>query len=218
MNSLFFFDGNDNKKIIKWYQSAIGCLICPAVYICPDIVYSIGVLSCYCSNLGTKYCNLVIQIFRYLSGTLDLGIVFTADSKDDLVGYIKFDYAGSIDGQKSIGGYIFILPSRPLSHQLKLQSTITLSSTKAEYMATVDRRKKALYVAQFLAYLGFCLLCQTGKWCVDNKKAIVLIKNPNSIKRQSISKYVSIGFERKLSEKRMLFHPSLLKKCGPTDL
>ena len=84
-NSLVSFDGNADKKIIKWYQSAIKCLIWPAVHTRPDIAYLIGVFSCYYSNPGPIHCNLIIQIFKYLSGTFDLGIVFIANSKDDLV-------------------------------------------------------------------------------------------------------------------------------------
>ncbi len=97
-NSLLPYDENADKTTIKWYQSAIGSLIWPAVHTGPDIAYSVGVFTCYCSNSRPKYDNLVIQIFRYLSGTLDLGITITANSEDDLVGYIDFNYAGLIDG------------------------------------------------------------------------------------------------------------------------
>ena len=97
-NSLLLYNRNVDKKTIKWYQSAIGSLIWPAVHTCPDIAYSVGVLICYCSNLGPTYCNLVIQIFRYLSRALDLGITFMANSENDLVGYTDSDYAGLLDG------------------------------------------------------------------------------------------------------------------------
>ena len=77
----------------------------PAVHTRPDIAYSVRVLSRDCSIPGPTHCNLFIQIFRYLSGTLDPGITFTADSEDDLVGYIDSDYAGLTDGRQSTGGY-----------------------------------------------------------------------------------------------------------------
>ncbi len=44
-NTLLPYDGNADKKIIKWYQSAIGSLMWPAVHTCPDIAYLVGVLS-----------------------------------------------------------------------------------------------------------------------------------------------------------------------------
>ncbi len=52
-----------DKVTIMWYQSAIGSLMWPVVHARPDISYSVGVLSRYCTNPGPIHCNLVIQIF-----------------------------------------------------------------------------------------------------------------------------------------------------------
>lgn len=156
-NFLLLYNGNADKETIKQYQLAIRSLIWLAVYICPEIAYSVGVLNCYCSNPGLIYCNLIIQIFRYLSGTFDLEITFTANSEDDLVDYTDLNYTGLIDDRKSTGNYIFMLFGGLLSHQSKFQSTITLLLTKAKYMTTTEAKKEALWIAQFLACLGFCL-------------------------------------------------------------
>lgn len=88
--------------------------------------------------------NLVIQIFRYLSRTLNLKITFTTNSKNKLVGYTDSNYTELIDGRKSIGDYIFMLSGGPLSNWSKLQSTIALLLCKVEYMATTKAEKKAL--------------------------------------------------------------------------
>ncbi len=84
-----------------------------------DISYSVGVLSQYCANPGPIHCNLVLQIFRYLAGTLELGITFKSNVTDELVGYTDSDWAGLKDGQRSIGGYAFLFSSRLVSHQSK---------------------------------------------------------------------------------------------------
>lgn len=102
------------------------------------------VLNSYYISLEFIYCSLIIQIFRYLSGTLDLGITFTANLKDKLVGYINSNYAGLLDSKKSIDGEIFILSSGSLSYHSKLQSTIALSLCKAKYMVTMEVVRKAL--------------------------------------------------------------------------
>ena len=120
-----------------------------AVYTPPDIAYSVRVLSCYCSNPGPTYCNLVVQVFRYLFATLGLGITFTANSENHLVGYTDSDYAGLVDGRKSTGDYIFMLSGGLLSHQSKLKSTVALSSTEAEYMATTEAGNEALDLTVF---------------------------------------------------------------------
>ncbi len=115
-NFLLSYDKNADNKTIKCYQSAIRSLIWPVIYTCPDIPYLVGILSWYCSNPRSTYCNLVIQIFRYLFRTLDLGITFITNPKDKHVDYTDFDYVELIDSQKSISSYIFTLPDRLLSH------------------------------------------------------------------------------------------------------
>lgn len=96
-NFLLPFNQNADKKTIKCYQLAIRSFMWLAIYIYLDIAYSIEILSFYCSNSEPTYCNLIIQIFRYLFRTLDLKINFIANSEDDLVGYTEFNYAGFID-------------------------------------------------------------------------------------------------------------------------
>ncbi len=81
----------------------------PLVHTRPDISYSVGVLSRYCANPGLIHCNFVIQIFRYLAGTLDLGITFESDTTDELVEYTDSSWAGLKDGRRSTGRYSFIL-------------------------------------------------------------------------------------------------------------
>ncbi len=114
-NSLLYYDRNADKAIIKWYRSAIGFLIWPAVHTRPDIASSVGVLSCYCSNPRFTNCNLVVQVFWYLYATLGLGITFNANSENDRVGYTDLYYAGLVDGRKSTSGYILMLSGGLLS-------------------------------------------------------------------------------------------------------
>ncbi len=152
----------------------------PAIHIRSDIVYSRRVLGRYCSNPGVTNCKLVIQIFKYLFGTLDLGITFTAVSEDELVSYTDFYYLRLIDGLKITGSYILMLSGRPLSDQSKLWYTIPLLLIEAEYMATTGAGKNALWVAQFLVCLRFCLSRQRVELRTDNKGKISLTKNPES--------------------------------------
>ena len=134
-NSLLPSNNQADRATMKWYQSAISSLMWPAVHTQPDISYSVEVLSRYCTNPSSIHCNLVIQIFRYLAGTLELGITFRCDSADELVGYSDSDWAGLKDRRRSTGGYTFLLSGGPVSHQSKQQATVALSSTEAEYMA-----------------------------------------------------------------------------------
>ena len=182
-NSLLPSEHQADRATIKWYQSAIGSLMWPAVHTRPDISYSVGVLSRYCANPGPIHCNLVIQIFRYLAGTLELGITFKSNVTDELVGYTDSDWAGLKDGRRSTGGYTFLLSGGPVSHQSKQQATVALSSTEAEYMATTEAGKEALWIGRFLAALGYRLPGQPVSLRADNRGAILLTANPEFHRR-----------------------------------
>ncbi len=71
-----------------------------------------------------------------------------------------------------------MLSGRHLSQQSKLRSTVAFWSTEAEYMVTTEAGKEELWVAKFLACLGFCRPSQPVNLRTDNKWAISLTKNP----------------------------------------
>lgn len=118
-NSLFPSKNQVDQGTIKWYQSAIGSLIWSAVHTRLDISFAVGIFSRYCANSGPSHYNLVIQIFCYLAGTLDLDIIFRSNSTDELVSYIDSDWAELKDERKSIGKYAFIFLSELVSNQFK---------------------------------------------------------------------------------------------------
>lgn len=137
-----------------------------------------GVLSQYCKNLGLLYCNLITQIFQYLAGTLELGIRFRADVTYELVRYTDSHWAGFKDWRKLMASYTFLLSRGPVSHQSKQQAIVAFFSMEAKYIASTKTRKKALWIAQFLAALKYRLPNQSVSIKVNNKGAILFVTNP----------------------------------------
>lgn len=91
-----------------------------------------------------------------LSSTLSLGITFTANSEDDLVGYTSSRLRRTCRRSEFYRAVIYrhAVSGGPVSHQSKLQSTVAFSSTQAEYMATTEAGKEALWLAWFLVCLS----------------------------------------------------------------
>ena len=117
----------------------------PAMHTCPNISSSVEVLSQYCANLGLIQYNLIIQIFQYLAGTLDLGITFRADLTDELVKYTNSDWAGLKDRRRSTSRYTFFLLGKPESYQSK-QQIVALSLIKVKHIAITEAGKEALWI------------------------------------------------------------------------
>jgi hypothetical protein len=83
------------------------------------------------------YVHLVAakHVMRYLKGTIDCGLNYDGDHDFTLSGYTDADWEGSVSDRKSTSRCCFSLGSAMISWQSRKQSSISLSTTKAEYIA-----------------------------------------------------------------------------------
>ena len=113
-------------------------------------------------------------IFRYLISTSKVCLSF-GGSKPSLEGYTDFDMVGDLNCRKSTSRYLFTFVGGAISWQSKLQKCVSLSTTKAEYIAATETRKEMLWMKRFLQepnlkqrdYIVHC----------DSQSAIDLSKN-----------------------------------------
>ena len=82
------------------YALVLGSLMYAMVVIRPDTTQVVGVVSRFMHNPGRPHWNVVKNVFRYLVGTQDLGILFGPNKNSDVVGYIDSDFAGRVDSRK----------------------------------------------------------------------------------------------------------------------
>ena len=71
----------------------------------------------------------------------------------DLVVYSDSDWAGNKDSRRSVSGYIMYLKGVPILWKLKLQRTVALSSTEAEYYALSEAAKEIKFLIQVMQSL-----------------------------------------------------------------
>ena len=71
---------------------------------------------------------------RYLKGTRDYGLIFKVGAMD-LEGYSDADWAGDTGDRKSTSGYVYKISAAPVSWESKKQSSVSLSTSEAEYIA-----------------------------------------------------------------------------------
>ncbi|GJS04160.1 retrovirus-related pol polyprotein from transposon TNT 1-94 [Tanacetum coccineum] len=82
-----------------------------------------------------KHLKEVKRIFRYLRGTIQMGLWYPKGSGFELTAFSDVDHAGCIDTRKSISGGIQFLGDKLVSWMSKKQDCTAMSSTKAEYVA-----------------------------------------------------------------------------------
>ena len=72
-----------------------------------------------------------------------------------MVGYTDSDYAGNPEDRKSTSEYVFMLGSGVVSWSTKKQPIVTLSTTKAEYVAATSCACQAFWLRNILVELHF---------------------------------------------------------------
>jgi hypothetical protein len=106
---------------IYYFQILIGSLLFLALAYRPDITFAVIKLARFASNPNQDHVQAIKRVFRYLKGTVTLGIIYSsANQSFYLQGYCDTDYAGVITSAKSTTGYLFILAGGPIIWKSKL--------------------------------------------------------------------------------------------------
>ncbi|GKA58004.1 retrovirus-related pol polyprotein from transposon TNT 1-94 [Tanacetum coccineum] len=82
-----------------------------------------------------KHLQAVKQIFRYLNGTINIGLWYSKDIDMSLTAYADADHAGCQDTRRSTSGSAQFLGDKLVSWSSKKQKSTAISSIEAEYIA-----------------------------------------------------------------------------------
>jgi hypothetical protein len=162
----------------------------------PDIAFAVASLSQFSSNPGQTHWAAVKHVLRYLRGTIDYKLTYGSTPHADttgsqlpaLHGFCDSDWGADRDDRRSVTGYVFMLGGGAVSWQSKKQHTVALSSVEAEYMASTQATKEALWWRTFLIELGMPDTLTTVIHS-DSQGSIALSKNPEHHAR---SKHIDI--------------------------
>ncbi|GJR14504.1 retrovirus-related pol polyprotein from transposon TNT 1-94 [Tanacetum coccineum] len=141
----------------------------------PDLVFAVCMCARYQAKPTKKHLHVVKRIFRYLKGTINMGLWYSKDSCITLTAYADADHAGCQDTRKSTSGSLQLLGDRLVSWSSKKQKSTAISSIEAEYIALSGCRAQILWVRSQLADYGLGFN-KIPLYC-DNKSAITLCCN-----------------------------------------
>ena len=104
------------------YSSAVGCLMYAMVLTRSDFSYAVSVVNRYIANPGKEHWRAVMWILRYLNGTINYGLIYGIDGKNEInvEGFVDSDYAGDLDKKRSLTGYLFRLSGCTISWKVSL--------------------------------------------------------------------------------------------------
>ena len=158
------------------YRRLIGTLI----YLTnthPDIAYAVQQLSQYMSAPTNIHLQAAFRILRYLKGSPGSGLFFTATGTPQLRAFSDSDWAGCKDSRKSTTGFLVYLGSSLISWQSKKQSTVSRSSSEAEYRALASTACELQWLTYILQDIGVAFIQPATLYC-DNQSAIQIATNP----------------------------------------
>ena len=164
---------------VKHFQWALGALMYLMLGTRPDIAYTIAALGRHAANPGTEHQHALDRLFQYLRGSLDYKLMYCrgVSGGDSILGYVDADWGSDVNDCKSTSGYVFTLSGGAILWSSKKQSAVALSSTKADYIASVHAAKEAIWLRQL--FMG---LQQPSSFPIplhiDNQSAIAIAKNP----------------------------------------
>ncbi|GKE18683.1 hypothetical protein Tco_1426260 [Tanacetum coccineum] len=100
----------------------------------PDLVFNVCMCARYQSRPTKKHLEAVKRVFRYLQGTINMGLWYPKDTAMALTAYANADHAGCQDTRRSTSGSAQFLGDK-LVRSSKNQTSTSISSTEAEYIA-----------------------------------------------------------------------------------
>ncbi|GJV51479.1 retrovirus-related pol polyprotein from transposon TNT 1-94 [Tanacetum coccineum] len=156
------------------YRSMIGSLM----YLTasrPDLVFAVCMCARYQSRPTKKHLEAVKRVFRYLQGTINMGLWYPKDTAMALTAYADADHAGCQDTRRSTSGSAQFLGDKLVSWSSKKQTSTSISSTEAEYIAMSGCCAQILWMRSQLSDYGFAYN-RIPLYC-DNKSAIALCCN-----------------------------------------
>jgi hypothetical protein len=158
------------------YRSLVGSLI----YLTntrPDICFAVSCVAKYMDSPEQIHFQAAKKILRYLSGTQDFGLFLPAHNDPVYHTYTDVDWGRNVDTRRSTSGILHKIGDSSTFWTSKMQPTVSLSSTEAEYRVLTHAAKDIIYFRRLIAELG--LESTTGTSLLnDNQSCIKLVENP----------------------------------------
>ncbi|XP_071739797.1 secreted RxLR effector protein 161-like [Rutidosis leptorrhynchoides] len=167
-------EGEGEPFDITKYRGMIGSLL----YLTasrPNIMFSVCLSAKFQENPKTSHVKAVKRIFRYLKGTMHLGLWYPKFTWVDIMCFADSDHGGSMIDRNSTSGVCVFVGLCLTSWFSKKQTSIALSTTEAEYVAMGRACAQVLWMKQ--TFIDYCIFSSEIPICCDNKSAIDLSKN-----------------------------------------
>ena len=172
-----------NKEGDWPHKQAVGGLMWISGVTRPDIASAVRAVA--------QHWKAVRKIIAYLKATKDLGVVFRRGGELKLSLFTDADDVGRCNDRRSVSGVAVMLGNTAVSASSTTQHGLTLSTSKAQYVAMSNGAKTVLAIKAVLDFVQPHLSGRVIDMNEDNKGAKALAENPQGSHR---SNHIDVGF------------------------
>ena len=136
------------------YLNAIGALMYLAQCTRPDIAFTVNLLARFCFEPTRRHWNGIKHIFRYLLGTIDLGLYYSKESTTSgLVGYSNAGYRSDPHKAHSQTGYLFCYNGTAISWRSTKKSLVATSSNHSKIIALYEAGRECVWLRSVITHI-----------------------------------------------------------------
>jgi hypothetical protein len=109
-----------------------------------------------------KHLKAMLRVLHYVVATRDRGLILQPDAKWDGNPNFKFrisgeadgNYAGHIEGRRSVSGYAVFLNGAPIKEKSRMQNCVTLSVTESELVSGTECAQHMMRAYRVITSVG----------------------------------------------------------------
>ncbi|XP_062703720.1 uncharacterized protein LOC134286164 [Aedes albopictus] len=204
-------DQSEPLKDPEKFRSVVGSLLYLSVVARPDIANSAAILGRKFAAPTESDWTAAKRVLRYLQKTKSCSLRLGGAFEEPLSGYSDADWAGDLRSRRSTSGFAFQFGGATISWASRGQTSVTLSSMEAEYVALSEACQEAIWLRQLLADFGE-RQAEPTTIKEDNQGCLAFVRTERSSRR---SKHIDTRekFVQELCQKNQV----ALEYC-PTEL
>ena len=135
------------------YLSAIGALMYLATCTHPDIVFPVNLLARYSYAPTRRHWNGIKHILQYLKGTSNMGLFYSKESKQQLLGYVDAGYLSDPHKARSQTRYVFNCNGAAISWKYVKQTMVATSSNHSEILALHEANREYIWLRSMIQHI-----------------------------------------------------------------
>nr|GEU29820.1 retrovirus-related Pol polyprotein from transposon TNT 1-94 [Tanacetum cinerariifolium] len=148
---LGFIDFEKQYHVYKLKKALCGLKQAPKGW--PDIMFSVCLCARFQEAPNTSYLEAIKHIFRYIKGTMRLGLRYPIGTNIETVVYVDSNHAGDYVDRKRTSGICTFVECCLTSWFSKKQTALDISTIESEYVSTGKACQQALWMKQaFIDY------------------------------------------------------------------